>query len=82
MRRVPMLDYSTAYRDFQWEVPNTFNFDQLIRIKIIQKKLHIKEIPIKTIYADERSQLHIMYAIKFFIISIIYFLRLDHFLSK
>ncbi len=64
------------------ELPNTFNFDQLIRIKIIQKKLQIKEIPIKTIYADERSQLHIMYAIKFLIISIIYFLKLDYFLSK
>ena len=64
------------------DLPNTFNFDQLIRINLIQNKLKIKEIPIKTIYADERSQLHILYAIKFFIIFIIYFLNLDYFFSK
>ncbi len=64
------------------DLPDTFNFDQIIRIKLIQKKFLIKEIPIKTIYADERSQLHILYALKFFMISVIYFLKLDYFLRK
>ena len=37
------------------------------------KNRTIKEIPIQTKYGDERSQLHIKYAIKFFLNSIIYF---------
>ena len=63
-------------------LPNTFNFDQKIRIEIIKNNLKIEEIPIKTIYADERSQLHIIYAIKFFLITLFYFLKLDFFLNK
>ena len=62
--------------------PNTFNFDQKIRIALIKKNLKIKEIPIQTIYADERSQLHIIYAIKFFLITLFYFLKLDYFFNK
>ena len=46
------------------------------------EKLHIKEIPIKTIYADERSQLHVVYAIKFFFITIFNFLKLNYLFSK
>ncbi len=64
------------------ELPDTFNFDQQIRIQLIKKKLYIKEIPIKTIYADERSQLHIIYAIKFFFITIFNFLKLNYLFSK
>jgi len=64
------------------ELPDTFNFDQQIRIQLIKKKLHIKEIPIKTIYADERSQLHVVYAIKFFFITIFNFLKLNYLFSK
>ena len=26
MRRVPMPDYESAYRDFKWDIPKTFNF--------------------------------------------------------
>ena len=44
--------------------------------------MKIKEIPIKTIYADERSQLHILYAIKFFFITVFYFLKLDYFFNR
>jgi hypothetical protein len=64
------------------ELPNTFNFDQQIRIQLINKNLELKEIPIKTIYADERSQLHVFYAIKFFFITMFYFLKLNHFFNK
>ncbi len=53
---------------------NTFNFDQEFRVKNILEKKLIKEIPIKTKYGDERSQLHILYAIKFFFNTILYFL--------
>ncbi len=63
-------------------LPNNFNFDQVIRINLIKNKFRIGEIPIKTIYADERSQLHIIYAIKFFIITLIYFFKMDFFLKR
>ena len=46
------------------KLTDTFNFDQEFRFKIIIKKKEIKEISIKTRYGDERSQLHILYAIK------------------
>ena len=52
---------------------DSFNFDQEFRFLNVLKKKTIKEIPIKTKYGDERSQLHIKYAIKFFLNSIIYF---------
>ena len=45
---------------------NTFNFDNQMRINLIKNKLEIKEIPIKTIYGNERSSMHIIYALKFF----------------
>ena len=53
---------------------NGFNFDQQIRFQYIYKKQKILEIPIDTRYADERSQLHIKYAIRFFFETIIFFL--------
>ena len=53
---------------------DSFNFDQDFRIMSIANKRLIKEIPIKTRYGDERSQMHIGYAIKFFFISLIFFL--------
>ena len=37
-----------------------------MRINLVKKKLEIKEIPIKTIYGNERSSVHFIYAIKFF----------------
>ena len=45
---------------------NTFNFDNQMRINLTKKKLEIKEIPIKTIYGNERSSIHVIYALKFF----------------
>jgi hypothetical protein len=51
-----------------------FNFDQQLRFQYIYKKQKISEISIDTRYADERSQLHIIYAIRFFFETIIFFL--------
>lgn len=53
---------------------SSFNFDQDFRLMTIVNNRLIKEIPIKTRYGDERSQMHIGYAIKFFFISLIFFL--------
>ena len=40
---------------------DTYNFDNQMRINLIKKKLEIKEIPILTIYGNERSSFHLMY---------------------
>jgi len=53
---------------------NGYNFDQQIRLQHIFKEQKITEIPINTKYADEKSQLHIKYAIRFFFDTIIFFL--------
>jgi hypothetical protein len=53
---------------------DSFNFDQEFRFLNIFKKNIIKEIPIQTRYGDERSQLHIKYAIKFFFNTVLFFL--------
>ncbi len=53
---------------------NNFNFDQDFRFLCMHNKMKIKEIFIRTKYGDERSQLHIIYAIRFFFNSIIFFL--------
>lgn len=50
---------------------NTFNFDNQMRINLIKNRQKIKEIPIKTIYGNERSSMHIKYALKFFFETII-----------
>jgi len=63
-------------------LPDNFNFDQIMRIKLIKNNYKIKEIPIKTIYKDERANLHIKYALKFLLIVIVYYLKLDFFLKK
>ena len=52
---------------------NSFNFDQEFRFKNVLNNNLIKEIPIQTKYGDERSQLHIKYAIKFFLNCILFF---------
>ena len=53
---------------------NSFNFDQEFRFLNIFHKNIIKEIPIQTKYGDERSQLHIKYAFKFFFNTILFFM--------
>ena len=53
---------------------DTFNFDQEFRFKNIIDNKSIKEIPIKTKYGDERSQLHIKYAINFFFRTLLFYL--------
>lgn len=63
-------------------LPDNYNFDQILRIKLIKNNFKIKEIPIKTIYRDERSNLHIQYALKFILIIFVYYFKLDTFLKK
>ena len=53
---------------------DNFNFDQDFRFLCIFNKMNIKEIFIKTKYGDERSQLHVIYALRFFSNSIKFFL--------
>jgi hypothetical protein len=36
-----------------------------MRIALLKKYLKIKEIPIQTMYGDEKSSIHIIYALKF-----------------
>ena len=48
------------------KLTDTFNFDNQMRINLVKNNLDIKEIPIKTIYANERSSVHLKYASKFF----------------
>ena len=54
-----------------FNLTNTFNFDNQMRINLIKNNLKIKEIPIKTIYGNERSSIHLIYALKFFFETII-----------
>ena len=56
------------------KLTNGFNFDQEFRFKNILENKKITEIPIKTKYGDERSQLHIKYAINFFFKTLSFFL--------
>ena len=53
---------------------DTFNFDQDIRFFYVLNKKEIAEVPINTYYGDERSQLHIVYAVKFFFFTLKYLL--------
>ena len=59
---------------FYLSATDGYNFDQQIRFQHIYKKQKIAEISINTRYADEKSQLHIKYAIRFFFETIIFFL--------
>ena len=53
---------------------NGFNFDQQIRFQHNYKKQKISEIAIRTRYSDERSQMHFIYAVRFFFETIIFLL--------
>ena len=60
---------------------NSFNFDQHMRFYYIANKLTISEIPINTKYGDERSQLHVKYAIKFFLNCMLFYLIKTRFIK-
>ena len=61
---------------------NSFNFDQEFRFLNILNNRIIKEIPIQTKYGDERSQLHVNYALKFFLNTLLYFLIKKNFIKS
>ena len=60
---------------------NGFNFDHEFRFQNIIRNNLIKEIPIQTKYGDERTQLHILYALKFFLNSILFYFIKKNFLK-
>ena len=64
------------------QLTDGYNFDQEFRFLNIMNKKIIKEIPIETKYGDERSQLHIKYAINFFFKTILFFLIKFKFISS
>jgi len=47
------------------KIANNFNFDNQLRINLINNKLNILEVPIKTYYRTERSSVHLLYAYRF-----------------
>ena len=51
---------------------NNFCFDIDLRLKLVSEKKKIKEIPIKTFYGTERSSVHLIYAVRFFLKTIIF----------
>jgi len=56
------------------KLTDSFNFDQEFRFLNVLNNKTIKEIPIQTKYGDERSQLHVKYAIKFLINILIFYM--------
>jgi glycosyltransferase involved in cell wall biosynthesis len=49
------------------KLDNGFLFDLDVRLKLVQKKLTVKEVSILTRYGTERSSMHITYATRFFV---------------
>ena len=45
---------------------NNFCFDIDLRLQLVSDKKLIKEIPIETFYGSERSEIHFIYAVRFF----------------
>ena len=45
---------------------NNFCFDIDMRLMLTKEKLIIKELPINTFYGNERSSIHLIYAVRFF----------------
>ena len=46
---------------------DNFCFDIDFRLELVSEKKTIKEIPIKTFYGTERSSIHLIYALRFFL---------------
>ncbi len=58
-------------KDFH-NLDNGFCFDIDLRLQLVSEKKLIKEIPIKTLYGSERSSIHFIYAVRFFLKTIIF----------
>ena len=58
-------------KDFQ-NLDNGFCFDIDLRLQLVSEKKLIKEIPIETFYGSERSSIHFIYAVRFFLKTIIF----------
>ena len=53
-------------KPFFMKADNNFCFDIDMRLLLTHKSLSIKEVPINTFYGNERSSIHIVYALRFF----------------
>ena len=51
---------------------DTFCFDIDLRLQLVSEGKYIKEIPIETFYGTERSSVHLIYALRFFLKTIIF----------
>ena len=48
------------------KITNVYYFDNQLRTELVKNNLSISEVPIIAKYSDERSSVHLIYAIKFF----------------
>ena len=53
-------------KTFFKKADDNFCFDIDMRLMLTKKKLIIKELPINTFYGNERSSIHLIYAMRFF----------------
>ena len=60
-------DLKKANKKYFINSDNKFCFDIDLRLQLINDMKYISEIPIKTFYGTERSSVHIIYAIRFFL---------------
>ena len=81
LHRTKFTDCHTGYWAYNLKLikENTFKnlddnfcFDIDLRLQLVSEGKYIKEIPIKTFYGTERSSVHLIYALRFFLKTIIF----------
>ena len=83
LHRTKFTDCHTGYWAYNLKLikENTFKnlddnfcFDIDLRLQLVSEGKYIKEIPIETFYGTERSSVHLIYALRFFLKTIIFLL--------
>ena len=81
LHRTKFTDCHTGYWAYNLKLikENTFKnlddnfcFDVDLRLQLVSEGKYIKEIPIETFYGTERSSVHLIYALRFFLKTIIF----------
>ncbi len=81
LHRTKFTDCHTGYWAYNLKLikENTFKnlddnfcFDIDLRLQLVSEGKYIKEIPIETFYGTERSSVHLIYALRFFLKTIIF----------
>ena len=81
LHRTKFTDCHTGYWAYNLKLikGNTFKnlddnfcFDIDLRLQLVSEGKYIKEIPIETFYGTERSSVHLIYALRFFLKTIIF----------